>query len=78
MKWLISKKLIFLTFIIGLGCLILKSLLPEYIDQSGVLHEYFFLIPIGFAFIFLSLKLLLIRVIRIMFHKYQSHRKSHI
>ncbi|NHM92750.1 MULTISPECIES: hypothetical protein [Staphylococcus] len=34
--------------------------------------------PIGFAFIFLSLKLLLIRVIRIMFHKYQSHHKSHI
>lgn len=61
MKWLISKKLIFLTFIIGLGCLILKSVSPEYIDQSGVLHEYFFLIPTGFAFIFLSLKFYLLR-----------------
>ncbi|PTH56787.1 DUF3955 domain-containing protein [Staphylococcus agnetis] len=78
MKWLISKKLIFITFVIGVGCLILKSVSPEYIDQSGVLHEYFFLIPIGFALIFLSLKLLLIRVTRIMFHKYQSHHKSHI
>ncbi|NHM73892.1 DUF3955 domain-containing protein [Staphylococcus sp. 11007852] len=73
MKLLISRKFIFITFFIGIGCIILKSLLPEYVDYTGLLHEYFFLIPIGFLFIFLSLILLLIKNVKTRFHKYQSH-----
>ncbi|MCQ9301443.1 MULTISPECIES: DUF3955 domain-containing protein [Staphylococcus] len=73
MKLLISRKFIFFTFFIGIGCIILKSLLPEYVDHTGLLHEYFFLIPIGFLFIFLSLILLLIKNVKTRFHKYQSH-----
>lgn len=38
--------------LIGFGCLIVKGLSVEYIDSYGVLHENFFLLPIGFLFIF--------------------------
>lgn len=37
--------------LIGFVCLIIKTLEPEYIDASGILHENFFLIPIGLLFL---------------------------
>ena len=39
----------------GIGCLVIKSLSVEYIDALGMLHENFFLLLIGFLFIFSSL-----------------------
>ena len=36
----------------GLMCLIIKAFSVEYIDASGILHENFFLLPVGFLFIF--------------------------
>lgn len=41
----------FLLFI-GTLFLIIKGINVEYIDSNGILHENFFLIPIGFLFIF--------------------------
>lgn len=38
--------------LIGFGCLIVKGLSVEYVDSYGVFHENFFLLPIGFLFIF--------------------------
>ncbi len=38
--------------LIGLMCLIIKGLSVEYVDASGILHENFFLLPIGFLFLF--------------------------
>ncbi len=38
--------------IIGMGLIALKAMSVEYIDASGVLHENFFLIPMGFGCIF--------------------------
>lgn len=40
---------------IGVACLLLKGLSVEYIDGQGILRENFFLLPIGFLFIFSSL-----------------------
>lgn len=40
---------------IGAGCFVWKLFSPEYVDAQGLLHEKFFLIPIGFLFIFSSL-----------------------
>lgn len=37
---------------IGATCLIIKGMSIEYIDAQGILHENFFLIPIGFLFVF--------------------------
>ena len=47
---------------IGLGIilLIIKSLLLEYVDAEGVLHEHFFLLPIGFFFFFVGILLMVL------------------
>ena len=38
--------------LIGAAFILLKGFSVEYIDESGILHENFFLLPIGFLFIF--------------------------
>lgn len=47
--------LIFLT--IGISLIILKGILPETIDQNGILNEYFYLLPIGFLLIIISISI---------------------
>ena len=42
-------------FLIGVMLFIIKGLSVEYIDAQGILHENFFLIPLGFASIFCGL-----------------------
>lgn len=37
---------------IGATCIIMKGMSVEYIDAQGLLHKNFFLLPIGFLFIF--------------------------
>lgn len=36
----------------GAACILIKAASVEYIDASGILHENFFLLPIGFLFLF--------------------------
>lgn len=36
----------------GVACIFIKAISVEYIDAQGYLHENFFLLPIGFVFIF--------------------------
>lgn len=38
--------------IIGVLCFVIKTLSFEYVDSTGLLHENFFLISIGFMFLF--------------------------
>lgn len=38
--------------IMGLMCLLIKTNSVEYIDSNGMLHENFYLIPVGFLLIF--------------------------
>lgn len=38
--------------IIGLMCLFIKANSVEYVDASGILHESFYLLPVGFLLIF--------------------------
>lgn len=44
----------------GIMSLFFKAVAPEYIDNSGILHEYFFLLPIGYGCIFSSMVLFVI------------------
>lgn len=37
--------------ILGMMCLFIKANSVEYIDSSGMLHENFYLLPIGFVFL---------------------------
>ena len=41
--------------VIGFACLIIKALSYEYVDQAGMLHEKFFLLPIGALFLLCGL-----------------------
>ena len=56
------------TFLFTLGtiCLIIKALSVEYIDNSGILHENFFLLPIGFFLIFIGLIVLIIFTFKVL------------
>jgi transcriptional regulator with XRE-family HTH domain len=36
---------------VGFTCFLIKALSYEYVDQAGILHEKFFLIPIGALFL---------------------------
>lgn len=38
--------------LIGVICIVIKGLSVEYVDSEGFLHENFFLLPIGFLFLF--------------------------
>lgn len=44
-----------LLLLLGAGCILIKACSVEYIDAAGVLHENFFLLPIGFLFMFSGL-----------------------
>ena len=41
--------------IAGIACFIIKACSGEYIDASGVLHEQFFLLPVGYLSIFIGI-----------------------
>lgn len=56
--------------LIGVLCLILKGMTVEYIDAQGILHENFFLIPIGIACLFSGiLTFLIVGIQRFFFRK---------
>lgn len=56
----ISNGLIGFIFIsLGLVCFLIKLNSVDYIDANGILHEKFFLIPIGYIFIFSGMIVLL-------------------
>jgi len=38
--------------LVGFVCLVIKTLSVEYVDEMGILHENFFLIPVGLLFLF--------------------------
>ncbi len=44
----------FLLFL-GFFCIGIKAVSPEYVDEAGILHESFFLLPMGFLFLFCGL-----------------------
>lgn len=44
-----------LVMLMGLMCFIIKGMSIEYVDAQGFLHENFFLVPLGYFFIFIGL-----------------------
>lgn len=60
-------KVSMLFFGVGLISIIVKGFMPEWVDSSGLLHEpYFFMLPLGFASLFLGLILGTIALIKSM------------
>lgn len=56
--------------LIGLALFVIKGCMPEYIDENGILHEVFFLIPIGYLFLFIGLIIVAIFIIKNIIHKH--------
>ena len=50
----------FASVVFGIALLVIKGLSVEYIDAGGILHENFFLLPIGFMFIFMGLTVVVV------------------
>jgi len=45
--------------LVGFVCLVIKGLSVEYVDEAGMLHENFFLIPTGLLFMFCGVMIIL-------------------
>lgn len=63
-KKIISSIIGFGFFLLGILLIVLKGLTGDYIDEYGILHEYFFLIPIGYLSILLGIILIVISKIK--------------
>lgn len=50
-----KKKFSILLIVLGVVLIVLKGLLGDTVDSNGILHEYFFLLPLGFGCIFIGL-----------------------
>ncbi|EOH92874.1 hypothetical protein UAW_02915 [Enterococcus haemoperoxidus ATCC BAA-382] len=48
----------------GFACFFIKMNSVEYIDETGILHENFYLLPIGFLFLFAGIIVFLVTGIR--------------
>ena len=44
-------------------CLVLMGFTPEYVDEAGMLHEWFFLLPVGFGLLFIGIILEIVALI---------------
>ncbi len=50
-------------FVLGIALLLLKGMTVEYVDDAGVLHENFFLLPLGFGLIALGIITVLVGLV---------------
>ncbi len=53
----------------GLACFIIKSLSVEYVDAQGILHENFFLIPVGFLFLATGMLVIVVTFTAFLYNK---------
>ncbi len=60
--------------LLGIVCLVIKALSVEYIDAQGILHENFFLLPIGFSLLFAGCIVFLVTGIRFLKERVHKNR----
>lgn len=60
--------------LVGILLLVTKGLSVEYVDASGILHENFFLVPVGFLCIFCGLISFVTLRVKTLIHKFTSKR----
>ncbi|NWK84537.1 DUF3955 domain-containing protein [Staphylococcus sp. GSSP0090] len=58
--------------ILGVLAIVIKGFTPEYLDSNNILHEYFFLVPLGFSFIFVALCIFLSSMVIFCIKKLQN------
>ena len=62
--------------VLGVMCLVIKATSAEYIDAAGTLHENFYLLPIGFLFIFAGLIVFGVLGIKFLASVIAAHKKE--
>lgn len=60
----------------GFACLFIKANSVEYIDASGILHENFYLLPIGFLFIFAGMIVFMVTGAKFLIDVIQDKKNS--
>ena len=65
-----------LLLVMGAECIWIKAHSVEYIDAAGILHENFFLLPIGFLFLFCGLLTFLIGGISSVVRRFLAKRRE--
>lgn len=60
--------------IFGFACIFIKANSVEYVDASGTLHENFYLLPIGFLFIFAGMIVFLVTGIKFINDSFRSKK----
>ncbi len=60
---MISTIIGFFLMLIGFLCFLIKAASVEYIDKHGILHENFFLLPVGYLFLFAGLIVIIVTAI---------------
>lgn len=48
----------------GIIIILIKSFLPVYIDSFGILHENFYLLPVGYIFLICGIMILIKKIIQ--------------
>ncbi|SEA83914.1 DNA-binding transcriptional regulator, XRE-family HTH domain [Eubacterium aggregans] len=61
---------------LGIACIGIKAVSVEYVDAAGVLHENFFLLPMGFLFLFSGFIIFLVTGIRNIVSEFSDSSKS--
>jgi len=54
-KACVSKNIMVVTLIWGIGCFVLFEIIGSTVDSNGILHEPFFLVSFGYLFILIGL-----------------------
>ncbi|WP_195575185.1 DUF3955 domain-containing protein [Paenibacillus sp. 1001270B_150601_E10] len=62
-----------LPIVLGLLCFVIFSMIGSYVASDGTLVEPFFLVPIGYLFLFLGALTLMFTVIRSVIKKNHRH-----
>ncbi|MCH3989669.1 MAG: DUF3955 domain-containing protein [Lactobacillus sp.] len=58
--------------LMGFLCFIIKGMSVEYIDKHGILHENFFLLPMGYMFLFAGLIVIIVTAVAYLRKKHRA------
>jgi transcriptional regulator with XRE-family HTH domain len=61
--------------LIGVLCFIIKANSVEYVDKNGILHENFYLLPIGYIFAFAGIMVIVVSFAVYLIKRHNANKK---
>lgn len=62
--------------VMGAMCFFIKANSVEYIDKSGILHENFYLLPVGFAFAAAGVLVIFVSCVSVLVKRHKENKKE--